>query len=130
MGNILTKLGFDPEDINKAYCIDGRMELHFNTLFLLPWNFKHVPVFTFLWCRLEKNNKYFWIVSNVLHGHLEVMKWLFNRGGAQGDIQNPDRSNSPLRIALELGHFEVVKWLILNGSFSTPVIMVSLIIWL
>ena len=54
MGNILTKLGFDPEDINKAYCIDGRMELHFNTLFLLPWNFKHVPVFNFLWCRLEK----------------------------------------------------------------------------
>ena len=54
-----------------------------------------------------------------MHGHLEVMKWLFNHGGAQGDIQKQDRSDSPLCVALELGHFEVVKWLILNGSFST-----------
>ena len=72
-------------------------------------------------CRIRTRFEYFPLYWAAACGHLEIVRFLSQVGGAHEDIRKVTMyGECPLRVALENGHFEVVQWLILNGALSLP----------
>ena len=70
-------------------------------------------------CRQTDPDGNFPILAAAREGHLEIVRFLHDVGGAHDDIQRVTRNGwSPLRIAFFHEHFEVAKWLILNGALA------------
>ena len=70
-------------------------------------------------CRIRTRFEYFPLYWAAACGHLEIVRFLSQVGGAHEDIRKVTMyGECPLRVALENGHFEVVQWLILNGALA------------
>ena len=114
---LLTKKGFDPDDLNKR-----------NEFGLTPMNYYsaegNVTMVRYLItrvadCRKADRDGCCPMYYAARGGHLEVMQLLFRESGAHEDIQRQNQfGTSPLRIALRYGYFDVVYWLILNGALA------------
>ena len=121
---LLTKIGFDPDHINKKCRVKGRYGY---------WTV--TPMCHFSWegnfnmcrylisrgadCRKEGPGGSSPMHMAAANGHLKIVQFLYHDGGAQDDIRRVNcYGNSPLRIALHNGHVDVWKWLILNEVLS------------
>ena len=80
-----------------------------------------MSVFISAWGRLSKTRSA-WIVAHALGrilGHLEVLQWLSQDGGAHEDIRTLDNvGDAPLRLALRHGYMEVGRWLLRQRALS------------
>ena len=112
--------GFDPEDVNKICYIGG----FFVTPMIYFSGEGDLTMCRYVLSRgadCRKTDEYGGspLYYAAAGGHLEIVQFLSNDGGAQDDIRKITRAgNSPLSMALDEGHFEVVYWLILNGALA------------
>ena len=125
---LMTKLGFNPEDIDEIKVVGYDS---------FPHRMSTTPIIHF--CRLGNvrmcrylifrgadclklgwggNSPMYWA---AMAGHLEIMKLLLHHGGAHEDVRRMcDAGTSPLQVAFDKGYLHVVRWLILNGALSSP----------
>lgn len=115
---LLTKDGFDSDDVNKKdsegwtpiqhYCCRGNLKMC-RYLFSRGANCRNLNIYG-----------WFPMFAAAANGHLKIVQWLYHVVGAHEDIRRiVTRSGfSPLRIALEGQHFDVAKWLILIGALA------------
>ena len=113
---LLTEEGFDPNDLKKRNEYDWTP--------ICYYSYKgNVTMIRYLLARGADCRKSTGVCSPMFwaafKGHLEIMKLLFQVGGAHEDIRKINRNGAtPLRIALYIPHFDVVYWLLLNGALS------------
>ena len=51
------------------------------------------------------------------NGHIEIVKWLKNKGGVHLDVVATNATGtSPMLIAATHGFYKIVKWLYQNGA--------------
>ena len=114
---LLTKLGFDPDNLNK------RNEQLWNPIcyFSAKGNITMVRYLITRDADCRQTNQYgcFPMYQAACNGHLDVMQLLFHESGTPEDIRKVARGDySPMYIALVRGHFNVVYWLILIGALA------------
>ena len=119
---LLTKEGFDLEDVNKKCNINGfslTPMIHFSR----AGNLQMCRYLLSRGADCRKNDlqggcPMYWAACR---GLLEIVRFLSHDGGAQEDIRKDTRRGlSPLWVALGNVHFEVVYWLLLNGALAPP----------
>ena len=119
---LLTKEGFDLDDVNKKCNINGfslTPMIHFSR----AGNLQMCRYLLSRGADCRKTNTYgdFPLFVAAAGGHLEIVRFLSHDGGAHEDIRRVTREGySPLRVALFNDHFDVVQWLILNGAIFAP----------
>ena len=124
---LLTAEGFDPDDINRVCDVvdphDGDYSWSTTPMiyFCCTGNFKMCRYLFFRRgadCRKTDENGWSPMVAAAC-GHLEIVQWLSQVGGAKDDIRKRTEHDwSPLSIALFYDQFDVVYWLIQNGALA------------
>ena len=124
---LLTKIGFDPDHINKKCRVKGRYGYWTVTPIFQFCQEGNLTMCRYLLsrgadCRKVDTKGNFPMVAAAAGGHSAIVQWLYHDGGAHDDIQKVTVAGlSSLCIALFKGHFEVAKWLILNGALAPHV---------
>ena len=129
---VLTKEGFDPDDLNKKkkQVRPGRIPWR-----LTPMNYfcakGNLPMVRYLVfrrgaaCRKTTEIGWFPMIAAAANGHLDIVQFLAQVGGAHEDIRNVTKAGtSPLRIAFKYGQFPVAQWLILNGAWAPHIVWI------
>ena len=120
---LLTKQGFDPDNLSKVCVVDG---WNFTPLIFFCWKGKLLVVRYLIfirgadWRETDMTGRFplYWA---AMAGHLEIIKFLCHECGAHEDVRRVSNGGtSPLEIAFYHGHFRVVPWLILNGALTSP----------
>ena len=121
---LLTKIGFDPDHINKNCSVKNRGGYWTVTPIFQFSQDGNLTMCRYLVsrgadCRKEGPGGWFPMYIAAANGHLEIVQFLYHDGGAQDDIRRLDKcGNSALHVALWNGHFHVAQWLILNEVLS------------
>ena len=120
---MLTKKGFDPEDIHKACVVTGGWQTTTPMIYFCCMGL--VTMVRYLVYRGADGRTadtyygrcpMYWAAAN---GHVDTIRWLAHEGGAHDDIRRVTSTGiSPLRIALHRGHVEAAQLLILLGALS------------
>ena len=113
---LLTKIGFDLDDVNKKCLVKYKHGYHMVTPMVYFSVRKNKRLCQYLFslgadCTMFEAANY---------GHLEICQFLLHHGGVKDDIRKKYGTSgiTPLRIAIYREHFEVVKLLILNDALS------------
>ena len=118
---LLTKEGFDLEDVNKKCNINGfslTPMIHFSR----AGNLQMCRYLLSRGADCRKTNTYgdFPLFVAAAGGHLEIVRFLSHDGGAHEDIRKLNKNGwSPLRTALYNDHGDTWKWLVLNEALSS-----------
>ena len=120
---LLKEKGCDPEDVNKICDIRGWGSTTPISYFSAEGDLRMCRYLLFRGADCRKTDIYgcfpmYWAAAS---GHLEIVRFLSQDGGAHDDIQRVTTRVViyPLCVAFENGHFEVVYWLILNGALAS-----------
>ena len=120
---LLTKKGFDPDDIHKACVVTGGVFTKMTPLIYFS-AMGQVTMVRYLVYRgadgrtTDEDGRFplFWAAAN---GRVETVHWLAQDGGAHEDLRRITPSGiSPLRIALHRGHLDAAQLLILLGALA------------
>ena len=119
--NLLQTMGFDPDNINKA-CRIVRQGPFLNQISMICYygNFNMCQYLLSRGadgCKTQDLHGWSPMYVAAANGHLEIVRFLSQDGGAHEDIQKINIcGDSPLRAALRNDHDSIVHWLILNGA--------------
>jgi len=115
---LLTKLGFDPDDLNKRRW-NGWIPMNYFSISGNVMMIRYLVAHGADWRKVDSNG-YFPMLAAAAGGHLEIMQLLSHCGGAHEDIRKVINGKSPLFVALDRWHlnFNVVYWLILIGALA------------
>ena len=124
---LLTKLGFDPDNLNKECLVDRRYITPMN-YFCCTGNLTMCQYLVFYCgaaCRKINNDGWFPLFYAAANGHVEICQWLVHHCGAHEDIRRVTmHGRSPLLEALRYyvknGNFDIVQCCILNGALLAP----------
>ena len=118
---LLTKQGFNPNDLNKKDNKTGYTPLIY---FIINGDVTMVRYLIFIrgadWRETDMTGRFplYWA---AMAGHLEIIKFLCHECGAHEDVRRVcNGGTSPLEEAFYYGHFRIVPWLILNGALTSP----------
>ena len=116
---LLTKQGFDPDNLNKKDGMGHTPLIHF----CWKGNLTMVRYLIFIrgvdWREIDGNGRFplYWA---AMAGHLKIIRLLFDECGAHEDVRRVSNNyTSPFDEAFYYGHFHIVPWLILNGALTS-----------
>ena len=131
---LIKKMGFDLDNINKLCVIDDPYDDGYTwsvTPMIYFCSTGNLPMCQYLFFRLGADCRQtdgclcFPMLIAAAYGHLEIVRWLSQVGGAREDIRKVTKAgNSPLGEALRYGYFPVAQWFILNGAWAPHILWI------